>query len=361
MTTAPVTPLIGIGIVGCNYGRLVQLPAFRLDPRCEVVALAGRDAARTAELAKAGNVPLAFGTWEQLVEQPDVGAVCIATDPGLQPQIAVRALALGKPVFAEKPMAADLSGAQRMVRAAEASGQTTMVDFNFCEILSWVKAKALFDEGAIGRLRHVEVNWNVENYSTRMRLKNWKTSGTEGGGVLGNFVSHCFHYLEWFCGPISGMSAKVSGLPDEPDIETNVGVSVMFRSGATGNLAMSCASYLGSGHRIEFYGEDGTLTLVNETADYMRGFRLMLGQRPAAAMSAISVVDEVDRQFPSDGRIAPVSRLAARFLDEIKRGAPAKNGFREGLRVQALLDTARRANELGHWLAIEPENLESQS
>src|ERR1700722_2007674 len=261
MTTAPVTPLIGIGIVGCNYGRLVHLPAFRLDPRCEVVALAGRDAARTAALAKAGHIPLAFGTWEQLVEHPDVGAVCIAPDPGLQPQIAVRALELGKPVFAEKPMAADLAGAQRMVRAAEASGQTTMVDFNFCEILSWVKAKALFDEGAIGRLRHVDVNWNVENYSWRMRLKIWKPNGAEGGGVLGNFVSHCFHYLEWFCGPIAGMSARVSGLPDEPAIETNAGISMMFRSGAAGHLAMSCASYLGSGHRIEVYGEGRTVAL----------------------------------------------------------------------------------------------------
>ena len=360
MTSAPRAPLVGIGIVGCNYGRLVHLPAFRLDPRCRIVALAGREAARVAELAKAVDVPLAFGNWEQLVEHPDVDAVCIATEPRLQPQIATRALELGKPVFAEKPMAADLAGAHRMVRAAEPSGCATMVDFNFCEILSWAKAKSLFDDGAIGRLRHVEVNWNVENYSTRMRLDNWKSRGAEGGGVLGNFVSHCFHYLEWFCGPITGMSAKLSGLPDQPATETNAGISMAFRSGAAGNLAMSCASYLGSGHRIELYGEDGTLTLINETTDYMRGFRLMLGRRPAPALSAISVVDEVDLQFPSDGRIAPVSRLATRFLDEIKRGVPATNGFREGLRVQALLDTARRANELGRWLDVEPENRESR-
>jgi predicted dehydrogenase len=359
MTNATVAPLIGIGIVGCNYGRLVQLPAFRLDPRCKILALAGRDAARTAELAKAENVPLAFGTWQELVEHPDVRAVCIATDPGLQPQIAIRTLELGKPVFAEKPMAADLAGAQRMVLAAEASGCTTMVDFNFCEVLSWVKAKALLDEGAIGRLRHVEVNWNVENYSTRMRLKNWKTRGTEGGGVLGNFVSHCFHYLEWFCGPIAGISARLSGLPDEPTMETNVGITMMFRSGAAGNLAMSCASYLGSGHRIEFYGEDGTLMLVNETADYMRGFRLTLSRRPAA-MNVISVVDEVDRKFPSDGRIAPVSRLAARFLDGIERRVPATSGFSEGLRVQVLLDMARRAHDLGRWIEIQPENEEGR-
>ncbi len=123
--------MIKIGIVGCNYGRLVQLPAFRLDPRCDVVALAGRDAVRTAELAKAANIPLAFGSWEQLVEHPDVDAVAIAAVPSLQPAIAIRALQLGKPVFAEKPMAADLAGAEAMAKAAEASGRATSDRFQF--------------------------------------------------------------------------------------------------------------------------------------------------------------------------------------------------------------------------------------
>src|SRR6266511_2684499 len=48
--------MIGVGIVGCNYGRTVLIPAFRQDPRCEVVALAGTDAARTGGLARAANV-----------------------------------------------------------------------------------------------------------------------------------------------------------------------------------------------------------------------------------------------------------------------------------------------------------------
>ena len=352
--------MVRIGIVGCNYGRLVLLPAFRLDPRCEVVALAGRDAARTAELAGAANIPLAFGNWEQLVEHPDVDAVVIATTPSLQPSIAIRALELGKPVFAEKPMAADLAGAEAMTRAAETTGRTTMVDFNFSEVLAWRKAKALLDEGAIGRLRHVEVNWNVENYSTRMRLKNWKTLGAGGGGVLGNFVSHCFHYLEWFCGPIVGMSTRLSGLPDEPTMETNAGINMMFRSGAAGNLTMSCASYLGSGHRLEFYGEDGTLTLVNDTTDYMRGFALNVGRRPGV-MTPVEVVDAVDLTFPSDGRIAPVSRLAAAFLDGVERGQPTSAYFVQGLRVQVLLDIARRANDLGRWLETGPEIMERRS
>src|SRR5215510_7081871 len=93
--------VIGIGIVGCNYGRTVLLPAFRADPRCEVVALAGTDAARTAELARAAGVARAFGDWRALVDDGAVAAVAIAVPPDLQPEVARRALGLGKPVFVE--------------------------------------------------------------------------------------------------------------------------------------------------------------------------------------------------------------------------------------------------------------------
>lgn len=344
--------------MGCNFGRLVQLPAFRLDSRCKVVALAGRDAARTRELATAASIPLAFGDWRDLIEHPEIDAVAIATLPSLQPAIAIRALELGKPVFAEKPMAADLAGAAEMAKAAQASRRTTMVDFSFCEVLAWRRAKELLEQGAIGRLRHVAVNWQVENYATRMRIRNWKSLGDEGGGALGNFVSHCFYYLEWFCGPIVALSTRLSGLPDDPAMETTAHLSLAFQSGAAGHVAMSCASYLGSGHRIEFYGEDGTLTLINDTADYMRGFHLSLGRRPTSALTPIEVDDPVDRAFPADGRIAPVSRMAAAFLDGIERGQPASVGFAQGLRVQALLDNARRANHLGRWLDLGPASME---
>jgi len=351
--------LVRIGIIGSNFGRLVHLPAFRQDPRCTVVALAGRDAARTRELASAAGISLAFGDWRELVDNPEIDAVAIATLPSLQPDIAIRALELGKPVFAEKPMAADLSGAERMVRAADASRRATMVDFNFCEVLSWRRARELLQQGAIGRLRHVAVSWQVENYATRMRIKSWKSTGNDGGGTLGNFVSHCFHYLEWLCGPIIGMTTRLSGLPDAPAMETNAHISLAFQSGAAGHIAMSCASYLGSGHRLEFYGEDGTLTLVNETADYMRGFRLSLGRRPASAVTPIEVDDSLDRAFPADGRIAPVCRMAAAFLDGIESGQPTSIGFAQGLRVQALLEAARRANHLRRWLDLEPASMEN--
>jgi predicted dehydrogenase len=319
-----------------------------------VIALAGRDVARTAAIAQASNIPISFGNWMELVEHPDIDAITIAAPPSLQPAIAIRALELGKAVFAEKPIATDPAGAEAMVKAALASGQANMVDYNFSAIPVWQKAKELLDEGAIGRVRHVTVNWNVESYATRMRIKNWKSDPQDGGGALGNFVSHSLHYLEWLCGSVTRLSAHLSHLPDEPAMEAYAAVNMTFQSGAMGSIVMSCASYLGSGHRLELYGEDGTLSLINATQDYMRGFELSLARRPLA-LARIEVDDPLDRSLPDDGRIAPVSRLARRFLDSIKSGQQATPGFAEGLRVQVLIDAARRANNVGNWVDIKNE------
>jgi predicted dehydrogenase len=357
LQNCPLTELrtvIRLGIVGSNYGHTVQLPAFRADRRCEVIALAGSNAARATELARADNIPKAYGDWRFLVEDPDVQAVAIATLPSLQAQIAIRALELGKPVFAEKPLASDLGAARAMLRQAAASKKPTMIDFNFHQIMAWQRAKSMLDANAIGALRHVTVHWHVESRAIQMRMRNWKTVGDDGGGVLGNFISHCFHYLEWFCGPIAGLSARVSGLPDDKELETTVAMALQLATGPLVSLSMSCASFLGAGHRIEFFGEDGTLVLHNPGADYMRGFDLMYAKRSATAVEKIPVQDAVDAEYP-DGRIAPVSRLAKMFFDAIETGSPAAPGFTDGYRVQLLIDAARRSHQQGRWIDVSSE------
>jgi predicted dehydrogenase len=344
--------VISVGIVGCNYGRTVLIPAFRHDPRCEVIALAGTDAARTADLARTANVTRGLGDWEILVEDHALAVVGIAVPPVLQPRIAQRALELGKPVFLEKPLAADLAGAQAILEAARKSGCPTIVDFNFPELPSWQRAKALLEGGTIGRLQNVVVTWNFENRATRLRLESWKTRGEGGGGLLGNFVSHCFYNLEWLCGPISELTARVFSLPHRK-AEGSITLALGFASGAGGTLQVSSASPLGSGHRIELYGEEGTLALCNPTPDYFRGFELMLGRRGEDALKAI-VIEDADGDPFADSRIAPVRRLVHRFMDACEGGSVPSPGVAEGYRVQCLIDTARRAHATGRWIDVAP-------
>jgi predicted dehydrogenase len=344
------TIVIGIGIVGCNYGRTVLIPAFRHDPRCEVVALAGTDAARTAELARAANVLRGLGSWQALVEERAVGVVAIAVPPDLQPTIAQRALELGKPVFLEKPLAADLAGSQLILESARKSARPTIIDFNFPELPSWQRAKTILDDGAIGRLQNVVMTWNFENRATRLRLESWKTRGDGGGGLLGNFVSHCFHNLEWLCGPILGLTARIFALPDR-NADGSIALALAFASGAGGSLQVSCASFLGSGHRIELYGEDGTLVLSNLTADYFRGFKLRLGRQGDDVLKPIAI-ENADGDPLLDSRMAPVTRLVRRFLDACESGGFPSPGVTEGYRVQCLIDAARRAHASGRWIDV---------
>lgn len=351
-TERETVPVIGVGIIGCNYGRNVLIPAFRTDPRCEVVALAGTDAARTAELARAADVARGFGDWRALVEDPAVHAVAVAVPPDRQPEMACCALALGKAVFLEKPLAADLAAAQTLLDLARRNAQPGMIDFNFPELPAWRRAKSALEQGELGRLRHVVVTWNVESQATRARLDSWKTCAEGGGGLLGNFVAHCFHYLEWFCGPITGLSARISRLPDR-DAEMNVVLALDFASGAAGGLQMSCASFLGSGHRLELYGEDGTLVLANPTGDYFRGFELMQGRRADGALRPVAVEDGGPDPFP-DSRVRPVARLVGRFLDACQGGGAPAPGFAEGFRVQCLIDAARRAHASGCRIDVAP-------
>lgn len=350
--------MIRLGIIGVNYGRTVLLPAFRADARCEVTALCGSNEARAAEHARAAGVPKAYGDWRELIADKDIDAVAIATVPSLQTEIALAALTAGKPVFAEKPMASTLDEARAMFEAASKSGLPTGIDFNFHQIMVWQKAKAMLDDGAIGTLRHVTVHWHVENYSIQNRMRNWKTLRDDGGGVLGNFISHCFHYLEWFVGPLSGLQARVGGLPGDTELDTTVAMALQYADGPLASLSMSCASFRGSGHRIEFYGEDGTLVLENRTADYMRGFVLSYARRPGE-MTVVPVDDADDAEHP-DGRIAPASRLAAKFVDclvEKPRYKPnAAPDFAAGYRVQQLIDAAQRSNREGRWTNVGATN-----
>src|SRR5262249_25360760 len=141
-------------------------------------------------------------------------------------------------------------------------------------------------------------------------------------------------------------------LPDR-DSDGSVALALAFASGAGGSLQVSCASFLGSGHRIELYGEDGALVLSNPTADYFRGFELRLARQGDDALETIASEDADAEPF-SDSRISPVRRLVRRLIDACENGGSPTPGVAEGYRVQCLIDAARRAHATGRWIDVAP-------
>ncbi len=156
-------------------------------------------------------------------------------------------------------------------------------------------------------------------------------------------------------GPIVGLTGRLFQLPgSDPAYESGVALALAFASGAGGSLQMSAASFLGSGHRIEFYGEDGTLTLANPTADYFRGFELRHARRGEDALKPVTI-EQPAGNGTTDERVVPVSRLVRRFLDACERGGDPSPGFVHGFRAQVLLDAARRSHASGRWIDTAPE------
>lgn len=339
---------IRLGIVGCGYGTNVLAPAFTSDDRVRLVAISGRDVGRARQIATKLGVKEGYGNWCEMLEREQLDAIAVAVPPGAQPEVLHAAMASGLAVFAEKPLALSFEQARGLARHAQSAGLANMVDFNFSEVAQFRAAKALLDDGALGTVYHVVVTWHAESYANRMNIRSWKTDHDSGGGALSNFVSHSLHYLEWMLGPISALSAVMSGIPDDPrHNDTFVNLAMRFSGGCMGALTMSAAAYCGSGHNIEVYGKDGALMLENPGPDYMRGFQLRLARRPDG-LEAASVLS--DQDVWDDGRVLPASRLARRFIDWTLGGAAGEPSFGIGLRVQFLLEAARKSSASGVWI-----------
>ena len=342
---------VRVGVIGIGFGQRAHVPAFSAIRGCEVVALCASTRERAAKVAERLGVPGAHGDWHSLVENGEIDAIAIATPPSIQPEIAAAALESGKAVFCEKPLAASLADAERLAALAERTGAPNMLDFELPEIPVWSRARAILDEGGIGPLLHIAVNWYVETYASRMGLSSWKTRTADGGGTLNNFMSHVFYYVEWFAGRIEAVSVQFLRAPEGVvSGDALVVGALMLESGVPVAVTVSSNAFLGNGHRVTFYGSDGALVLENTTADYANGFQLCCGTRDTGALERIEVGASGLTLPDEDGRVPLVTSLATRFVDWIRRGVPAKPDFADGLRVQRLIDAAQRSHESGGWV-----------
>jgi predicted dehydrogenase len=338
---------IRIGVVGIGFGQHVLVPAFRGDARCEIAGICATSRERASRVAGRLGIPAAYGGWEEMVAAPGIDAVAVAAPPFVQPGVVLEAVRRGKGVFCEKPMSVSPQDALAMTEAAEASGLPNMVDFEFPEIEAWRRAKALLEEGTAGELRHVAVTWNVETYANRTGAHSWKTDLASGGGALYSFVSHAFHYLEWFLGPVDRVFAHLFRAPGDTRTGDTLNVLALeTHAGVPVSLSVSSHAFPGTGHRVEFFGNRGTVVLDNPTSDYANGFRVYLGTREASALREI-FGETAEVAPPGDGRIGAVSRVARRFLDWMEGGLPASPRFRDGLRVQNLIEAAFRSHRGG--------------
>src|SRR5438552_4125820 len=143
------------GIIGCgDVTEKKSGPAFAKARGSALVAVMRRSADLAADYAKRHNVPRWYADAQQLIDDPEIDAVYIATPPGSHMEYALRAAAAGKPVYVEKPMARDHAECLRMIEACRAArggqGVPLFVAYYRRGLTKFQRIKRMIDDGRIG-------------------------------------------------------------------------------------------------------------------------------------------------------------------------------------------------------------------
>ncbi len=122
---------IGIGVIGAGFGALVHIPGYRAVPGFEVVGVCSAPADHPQAVADRLGIPFACTDYRAIVGRPDVDLVSIAVPPHLHYDVAMAAIAAGKHVVCEKPIALNAAQARELAAAAKRAGVVNVVNHEF--------------------------------------------------------------------------------------------------------------------------------------------------------------------------------------------------------------------------------------
>lgn len=346
-----------VAIAGLGFGEAVHLKALASQSATEPVALWHPRQERLDKACQASGLP---GTtdFNALLADPAVEAVVIATPPGPRFELARAALEAGKHLMLEKPVALEPAQVEELRRLALQRQLTVAVDFEYRAVPLFQQAAEWIQQGRLGRLHLVTLNWLMGSRANPERPWNWYSQRSEGGGVLGSLGTHAFDTLHWLVGPTRRLQAQLSTvIPERPladgsgrlapvDADDVALLQLELESAAgtcvPAQMTLSSVASRGRGYWIELYGRDATLVLGSSNqADYVHGFQLWISQggEPLRPVSA-------DPRFAfartwEDGRIAPVERLHGWWAEAIRNGRPMVPGLAEAVASERCCAEAR--------------------
>lgn len=254
------------GIIGVGDVTEVKSgPAFYKTEHSELVAVMRRNAEKAADYARRHNVPKWYSDASQLINDPEVDAIYIATPPDSHARYAIEGMLAGKPVYVEKPMALNYSDCKKMLEVSEELEVPLWVAYYRRTLPAFLKVKELIDSEAIGNPLTVNIKLHKQAPERNQKKEemHWHVfPEIAGAGYFFDLASHQLDYLDFLFGPIKnacGMAANRAGL--YPAEDTVVG-SWMHESGITGNGSWCFVTGETSERdEIEIVGEEGTIIL----------------------------------------------------------------------------------------------------
>ncbi|MCX2454015.1 Gfo/Idh/MocA family oxidoreductase [Pedobacter sp. PLR] len=226
---------INWGMIGCGDVTEVKSgPAFNKVPNSSLVAVMRRDAAKAKDYAQRHGVPKWYDDAQQLIDDPEVNAIYIATPPAQHEAYALMAFAAGKPVYVEKPMTLNAASAIRMRDASLNTGVKLSIAHYRRAQPMFLKIKALLEDQEIGAVRLVQLKMFQPEHSDQIANSetNWRLDpAISGGGLFHDLAPHQLDLMVFFFGEwifASGLSINQSGTGLVDDLVTG---QVWFKDG----------------------------------------------------------------------------------------------------------------------------------
>lgn len=379
---------VGIGVIGMGWMGTVHSRAYLqaadrfhgsgIQPRLMVCA--DEDEIRAREACQRFGFEGYTTRWQEVIADPRVQVVNIATPNYLHQAIATAAASAGKHIFCEKPVGKSPRETAEMERAARQAGVLTFVGFNYRWSPLVQYARKLVSEGKLGKLTHFRGRFLAGYASNPQTVLSWRFQKEfSGSGVSGDLLSHVIDMGLFLAGPIKRVVANQEtfirrrplAAPQNPSPEntasehgdvTNedyVSALVQFSNGAQGTLEV-CRVI--QGHKcewaIELEGTQGGLSWDFERMNELKVFR---PDGDAAHDGFTRIVSGPGHPFHSRFNPATGTGLgyddlktieAHQFLKSVAERRQAEPGFTEAVQVGEVLAAIELSWETGNWQPI---------
>ncbi|MDF9751468.1 Gfo/Idh/MocA family oxidoreductase [Arthrobacter sp. ES3-54] len=362
--TNPGPPPLGVAMIGYAFMGKAHSNAWRnvasyFDvPAFERRVLVGRDPVGVAEAAAKYGWAESATDWRAVIARDDIQIVDICAPGFMHAEIAIAALAAGKHVLVEKPLANTLAEAEAMAaaaRSAQDNGVQSMIGFNYRRVPALALAQELIAEGRLGAIRHVRAaylqDWLVDPDSPMT----WRLNkDTAGSGALGDIASHAIDQVLFLLGEqVTEVAGRLHTFtpsrpgpngPEQVTVDDAAWATLTLASGAVASVEVSrVATGQKNSLKLEIYGDKGALLFDLEDLNELgfldatlpvreQGFRRILVNEPEHPY--------LEAWWPQGHVIGwehTFTHEIRDFLLAVGSGTQPSPSFEDGLTVQRIL------------------------
>lgn len=335
--------LIGAGMIAKSH--ILALSAA--SDKAQLHAIVSRRPERAEPLAVhySGTKPLFTSELSDVINNPEIQMVIIATPPSVRNELIATLAKAGKHILLEKPVARSMSEATQVVEICERAGVTLGVLFQHRMRAPSLLVTQLLKSGEFGTLSHIDIEvplWREQSYYDELGRG---TYARDGGGVLLTQAIHTIDLALSFMGPVKSVQAMTATTAlHQMETEDFAVVGLRFTSGAVGSLVASTATFPHGKEMITLHSKRGSLRLGTDT--------LMISWRDGRSEDRMFGMTDVGETGPIVDKYKWHQSVIEDFIDAIHNKRPPLVTGRQALLSQGLIDAIETSSKTGRVIDI---------